>query len=318
MTRWHGRGTALQRVATVLPVVLLLGAAGCGGGVGRVGAPGQAQAPATTIHQHASTANGQPDDVIAGPQGADAQFVVECEFSHAGLDDPIVHPGMPGASHLHVFFGNVTTDAYSDLASLNAGDTTCDQRLDRAAYWAPALLDEGQLVEPVKSTAYYRAGIGVDPTIVQPYPAGLAMVAGNAAATSEQPVSVTSWTCGTGIERSATPPSCPDNRFLRLLVTFPDCWDGENLDSPNHIAHVAYSTGGQCSAAHPVPIPQLQFSVEYDHTGPTDGLELASGGLLTGHADFLNAWDPKKLATEVRSCLHRGVVCGITSGRKTG
>ena len=315
MTSTQGPLCVPRRAATTLLGVgfLLATTAGCGGDQGS--AVRAAQAPAVTTHQHSSTANGQPDEVITGPQGADAQFVVECAYSHAALDDPIVHPGMPGASHLHVFFGNVTTDAFSDLASLNAGDTTCEQRLDRAAYWVPALLADGQLVEPVKSTAYYRAGIGVDPTTVQPYPEGLEMIAGNAAATSEQPIEVTAWTCGTGGVRNAVPPVCPDSRYLRLIVTFPDCWDGENLDSRNHIDHVAYSAGGRCSEKHPVPIPQLQFSVEYDHTGPIEGLELASGGLLTGHADFFNAWDPRKLATEVRSCLHRGVVCGVTSGR---
>ena len=67
-----------------------------------------------------------------------------------------------------------------------------------------------------------------------------------------------------------------------------------------------------------MPVPQLQFSVEYPVSGSADGLELASGGLITGHADFMNGWDPAKLASEVDLCLHREVVCGVTSGRKTG
>ncbi len=261
---------------------------------------------------------GQPDHPIAGPQGNTPQFVVECDFSHAASDDPIVHPGKPGASHLHDFFGNTTTDAFSTYETLEAGTSTCEQQLDRASYWAPALLRDGQPIDPVKSTAYYRPGIGVDPTTVQPYPAGLMMVAGSAAATEPQPVSIVAWSCGTGIERAATPPTCPDGRDLRLLVTFPDCWDGANLDSEAHVGHVAYSSGGQCPAGFPVPVPQLQFSVEYPVTGPTDDLLLASGPIITGHADFFNAWDPAKLATEVTSCLHRQVVCGVTSGRKTG
>jgi len=262
--------------------------------------------------------NGTPDHAIAGPQGNVAQFVVECEFSHAGTDDPIVHPGRPGESHLHVFFGNVTTDAFSTLDTLESGATTCDQPLDRAAYWAPALLDDGQMLTPVKSTAYYRPGIGVDPTTVQPYPAGLAMVAGNAMATGPQSTSVVAWTCGTGIDREVTPPSCPDQRDLRLVVTFPDCWDGVHLDSDDHISHVGYSSAGVCPSTLPVPIPQLQFSVEYPVTGHHGLLELASGGVLTGHADFFNAWDEAKLTREVAQCLHRAVVCGVTSGRKTG
>ncbi|MBU6317568.1 MAG: DUF1996 domain-containing protein [Acidobacteria bacterium] len=268
-------------------------------------------------HTHLDTSDGKPDRVIAGPQGGRGQFVVECGFSHVGPDDPIVHPGQPGASHEHVFFGNTTTDAASTLVSLDAGGTTCDQQLDRAAYWAPALYDGTTMVTPVKSTAYYRAGLDVDPVGVQPYPGGLMMIAGNAAAAAEQPLEVVAWTCGAGIERSALPPECPPGRNLRLILTFPDCWDGVHLDTPNHIDHVAYSSGGVCPAAHPVAVPQLQFSVEYDHTGPIDGLALASGGLLSGHADFVNAWDADKLAGEVRLCLHRNVVCGVTSGKTT-
>ncbi len=65
-------------------------------------------------------------------------------------------------------------------------------------------------------------------------------------------------------------------------------------------------------------IPQLQFSVEYDHTGPAAGLELASGGLLSRHADFVNAWDPGKLAAEVELCIHRDLACNVTSDHADG
>ena len=275
--------------------------------------------PTSHVHQHADDRSlGEPDRPVAGPQGAIPQFLVECEYSHAAEDDPIVHPGEPGASHLHVFFGNTTTDADTTIESLATGDTTCDQRLDKAAYWAPALLRDGEMITPVKSTAYYRPGIDVDPTIVQPFPEGLVMIAGSAGAMEAQPVSIVAWTCGLGIEREVTPPECAPDRVLRLLVTFPDCWDGEHLDSGSHKAHVAYSSKGVCPGSHPVPVTQLQFSVEYPVSGNVDGLELASGGLLTGHADFMNGWDPDKLASEVALCLHREVVCGVTSGRKTG
>ena len=82
-------------------------------------------------------ASSQPDHAIAGPQGGKGQFVVACAYSHASLDDPIVFPGQPGASHRHVFFGNVTTDAASTIASLDSGGTSCEQQLDRAAALAP-------------------------------------------------------------------------------------------------------------------------------------------------------------------------------------
>jgi len=265
-----------------------------------------------------ATSLGQPDEPIAGPQGATPQFLVECQYSHAGSDDPIVFPGQPGQSHLHAFFGNTSVDAFTTIDSLAAGGTTCDQPLDKAAYWAPALLRGPEVLTPIKSTAYYRPGQGVEPSTVQPFPAGLVMVGGNSGATGEQPLSIVAWSCGAGIERAVRPPECTEARNLRLLVTFPDCWDGVNLDSPDHHGHVAYSSQGRCPQGYPVPVVQMQFSVEYPVWGPTDGLVLASGGLTTGHADFMNGWDQEKLASEVRLCLHREVVCGVASGRASG
>lgn len=255
--------------------------------------------------------------MITGPQGTRGQFVVECPLSHVAADDPIVYPGEPGASHRHAFFGNDSTDAFSTLASMSVAGTSCEQRLDRAAYWVPVLYDGVREVPAIKSTAYYRAGLDVDPTTVEPYPAGLVMIAGSAAATAPQPVEVVAWTCGVSGVRDVFPPACSPDRMLRLILTFPDCWNGRDLDAPDHIAHVAYSTGGHCPASHPHVMPQLQFSVEYDHHGDTSALRLASGEVITGHADFFNAWDETKLAAEVALCIHRDVVCGITSGRRT-
>ena len=282
---------------------------------------GASTAAGGTAHQHVHTdvtSLGQPDHPIAGPQGATPQFVVECDFHHMAADDPIVFPGQPGASHLHVFFGNDAVDAHSTTEQLLQHGTTCDQQLDKAAYWAPALLKDGEPLTPVKSTAYYRPGIDVDPTTVQAFPAGLMMVAGNAGTEKEQPVSIVAWSCGTGSTRDVTPPVCGEGRNLRLLVTFPDCWNGTDLDSPDHHAHVAYSSKGVCPEGFPVPVPQLQFSVEYPVSGQVDGLELASGGLISGHADFMNGWDQARLEREIDLCIHREVVCGITSGRKSG
>jgi Domain of unknown function (DUF1996) len=250
-----------------------------------------------------------------GPQGRVPQFVVECGFSHQAPDDPILHPGHRGRSHLHVFFGNTTTDADSTVADLAAGGTTCDQRRDLASYWAPALLDHGRVVEPGSAVAYYRPGVGVDPATVEPYPYGLKMLGGDPAADEPQSLDVVAWSCGTGSVREVTPPTCPESRPLRMAVSFPDCWDGENLDSPDHVSHVARSEGGACPDSHPVPVPQLLLTISYPITGGGHELALASGSVLTGHADFFNAWDEDKLRTEITSCIHRGLTCGVASNR---
>ena len=60
-------------------------------------------------------------------------------------------PGWTGMSHRHEFFGNTTTDADSTYESLSVGDTTCAQKLDRAAYWVPSLLDaDGEVMPPAR------------------------------------------------------------------------------------------------------------------------------------------------------------------------
>ena len=305
------RGRGLARGLVVAAALALVG--GCGGSPS--GDPGESGAGGARGQEVAAAATLRLSPTEPGPQGRVPQFVVECGFSHVAPDDPIVHPGHSGRSHQHVFFGNTTTDADSTVDDLAAGGTTCDQHLDLASYWAPALVDHGQVVEPSRAVAYYRPGVGIDPATVEPYPYGLMMVGGDQVAAEPQSLDVVAWSCGTGSERAATPPTCPDERPLRMAVSFPDCWDGERLDSPDHNGHVARSRDGACPGSHPVPMPQLLLTISYPITGGGHDLALASGSLLTGHADFFNAWDEDKLRTEVESCIHRGLTCGVASNR---
>jgi hypothetical protein len=253
-----------------------------------------------------------------GPQGGVPQFKVECGWSHAATDDPIVHPGQPGRSHRHDFFGNVATDARSTPSDLVGGDTSCQNKGDTAAYWAPAVLRDGVPVTPLGSVAYYRPGAGVDPSGVRAYPAGLVMIAGDGDADGPQPLEVAAWHCGASPVLHVEPPTCPRTAPLGVRIAFPDCWDGQRLDSDDHRAHVARSDDGRCPPGHAVAIPQLIFEVHYPITGDADGVELASGGRRGVHADFVNAWDQETLEREVRACLNRSKVCGVVSNRATG
>jgi len=253
-----------------------------------------------------------------GPQGNVPQFKVECGWSHAAPDDPIVHPGRPGRSHLHDFFGNTDTDATSTARDLIGGDTTCQNQLDTAAYWAPAVYRDGTPVVPTGSVAYYRPGTDVEPASMRAYPAGLVMISGDPTAAEPQPLDVAGWHCGASPVLRTEPPSCPRTAPLGVRIAFPDCWDGERLDSEDHRAHVAHSEEGRCPDGHPVVLPQLIFEVHYPITGDTAGLALASGGTHGVHADFVNAWDQAALEREVRVCLNRSKVCGVVSNRATG
>jgi hypothetical protein len=62
---------------------------------------------------------------------------------------------------------------------------------------------------------------------------------------------------------------------IRSVITFPTCWDGVNLDSPDHRSHVVYSDlkgtqandvgpTGRCPKSHPVVVPQVMFEVMWD------------------------------------------------------
>jgi len=231
-------------------------------------------------------------------------FVSGCRFSHRNNDDPIVFPGRPGLSHDHTFIGNNTTNASSTLDTLRTGSSSCRRAGDTAAYWVPTLIDAGgRPILPRAATVYYRRRTLAP---VQPFPPGFKLIAGNSKATAPQGLMVTSWNCGplTGIRPQATIPTCPDalRQGLALHVQFPNCWDGVDLDSPDHQSHMAYSVRGVCPAAHPVALPALQVNVRYPSAaGP--GHVLASGGQYSGHADFFNAWNQAVLTQLVDGCL---------------
>jgi hypothetical protein len=90
---------------------------------------------------------------------------------------------------------------------------------------------------------------------------------------------------------------------VELHVNFPDCWDGKHLDTPDHRSHMAYSRNWVCPASHPVKVPLIRLNIRYPLLDGR-GVELASGGQLTAHADFFNAWDERKLAKLVDACFH--------------
>jgi Domain of unknown function (DUF1996) len=254
----------------------------------------------------------------SSPSPRGTNFFSDCRFSHAAPDDPIVRPGLPGASHPHEFFGNTSTDARSSLASLLGHGTTCTRKADTAAYWVPALYRNGHVVKPLEAIIYYRIR-SIDR--VHPFPPGLKIVAGNAGATVPQSTRIVFWNCAYPpgpAEPSASVPKCSRPRprmlrrrsagYLRLNVNFPDCWDGKRLDSPDHRSHMAYSSRLRCPASHPVKVPSLRLTVAYPIPGGA-GLALASGGLYSGHADFFNAWKQGELKRLVEACAAEKTRC---------
>ncbi|MGX6603473.1 DUF1996 domain-containing protein [Micromonosporaceae bacterium Da 78-11] len=242
------------------------------------------------------------------------EFNAGCTVSHHLNDDPIIFPGMPGASHAHTFLGNTSTNASSTNASLLGHTvTTCTPAEDLSAYWIPSLLQNGAVIDPAGVTVYYGSRLA-DPSRTQPFPPGFRMIAGDAKL--QVPSSGNQFWCAgpggqTGRSADGNWPICAPTANLTYQLVFPDCWDGVHLDSPNHKDHIG-PTGpdGTCaSGKFPVTIPSLSFVIDYPVHGTTAGFALASGMASSMHGDFMNAWQPAAQAARVRNCIDQSAKC---------
>ena len=259
--------------------------------------------------------NVTPSHNVPPDKGGFHEFQANCTVSRTNLqDDPIVFPNMPGASHLHTFMGNTTTNAASTIDSLSKGSTTCLAKGDLSAYWMPTLFNGDTPVNPVgKMTIYYKTGVG-DYTSVRPFPKGLRFVVGNAKNTDAaafRKATEAGWECDRTDGSGDFPPYCTaaGNIQLNLRYQAPSCWDGLHLDSPDHQSHMAYPvdaghpTGMVCPADHPVAVPKLEFKMAWPVNGDMSKVHFASGAGPTFHYDFMNAWDPATLAAMVKGCI---------------
>lgn len=111
------------------------------------------------------------------------------------------------------------------------------------------------------------------------------------------------------------PHQCPDG--MRAQVFFPTCWDGKNLDSEDHVSHMAYPienfNDGSCPSTHPVKLVSLFYEmfVSVDQFPYQPGAWVWSFGDDTGlgfHGDFVDGWVDK---TVLQSALD---TCGDVSG----
>jgi hypothetical protein len=263
-------------------------------------------------------------------------------------DDPIVYPGQPGKSHLHQFFGNTKADAFSDYTSLRTtGESSCSNIMNRSAYWMPAMLDgKGFVVPPDYITIYYKRRVKSDPlcskigTACVDLPRGLRFIFGADMLNMAAPKTGGGYfNCqGTGAVSGHYPSivdaakNCPIGAQLGAVISAPECWDGKNLDSPDHRSHVAYSkyigqAYAQCPSTHPYVIPTFTLGAWYttdatlDRSGVWDGTfnswHLSSDNMpgmpmkpgTTFHTDWFGAWNDTVLARWHLGCIDKLLNC---------
>lgn len=267
-------------------------------------------------------------------------------------DDPLLYPGQPGKSHLHLVWGNTAFDANTTPATLAAsGTSNCNTgpfALNRSSYWTPILInDQGQVIRPDLIDVYYKRmtsrsaactkGSATFEGICIGLPNGIRFIFGWNALAPTAKVEGASWYCTKGdgkhydnlddVFRSG----CTAGATLVADTIAPYCWDGKNLDSPDHRSHMSYPSYGswgyrKCDADHPYLIPTQEnkafWTVTPDMIGTKpDGtiyarISLSSDAMLPGakpgqtlHADYIEKWDARAKALWLAGCIEQALSC---------
>jgi len=291
--------------------------------------------PAWQLGENGEPAPGNAPDVVGA-------FRFLCQAGHLAYDDPIVYPGQPGKSHLHQFFGNTETNAFSSYQSLRtSGNSTCMNDLNRSGYWIPAMFDgKGNVVKPEFVSIYYKRLPNTSPDCFTqgakgciPIPRGLRYVFGYDLVTNTTPTGGGYFNCDGPVGQcvaghfstiTEAAANCAPGCKIGAVINAPDCWDGKRLDSPGHREHMAnfgYGDWGypKCPDTHPYVIPTFTLGAWYPVSDDRADTWFLSSDIIPGkpqlkagesfHADWFGAWDDNILDGFENGCINDFLNC---------
>ncbi|KAF2639233.1 hypothetical protein P280DRAFT_56511 [Massarina eburnea CBS 473.64] len=251
--------------------------------------------------------------------------------------DPAVSPGQE-SSHLHSFDGGNGLALDTTFAGLQSSTCTSARiKPDNSLYWRPTLFWNGNntgfyRVPEKYLKVYYKFGdAGNVRANVTEFPENFQMLAGDAfkRADGANPGGIT-WAClgpnYSRIETNGFPngfTSCADG--FTTQITFPSCWNGQDINPKNASAHMAYpSNSGTGLDACPTGFKTARFPtifIEYWYDvsafdgqyKSTDTPWVLAQGDPTGfgwHADFRNGWAPGVLGKAIAPEGYCNCGCG--------
>jgi hypothetical protein len=267
--------------------------------------------------------------------------------------DPVVEPGNAPSAHVHhIVGGNAFNASMSGDVGARATCTTCQMAEDFSNYWTAQLYFKHPTngsyhkvpvipVQPLLGgsdgakgglTVYYtQFDLSKDNLASQPittFKPGFRMTVGSPTKTGTELPGL-SYQCMSGGNRGALVkdfPSSPCSGGLFTTHHFPACWDGKNLDSPDHQSHMyntvngeGFTNAGKCPSTHPVRVPQVTYETVWDTTkfnsmwtsGAKNPFVWSFEGTAAGtHADYMFGWkgDALQRAMAKSECFYDG--CG--------
>ncbi|KAL1687196.1 hypothetical protein GGG16DRAFT_62778 [Schizophyllum commune] len=242
--------------------------------------------------------------------------------------DPIMYPGNV-SNHVHTIMGGSNFGLDTNISALRDSEcTSMPIAQDKSNYWFPHLYfqwSNGSYTSlDAASTVYYLYDNDAG---VKAFPDDFRMIAGDENLRTFDNDSVSqhaiSFKClqfdGQPMEdyNGLPPVSCPAG--IRAQISFPSCWDGQNVDSDDHKSHMAYPSGGADTGTCDDPkfnvtVPRVFMEVSW-YTMDWDEIRgqamnasqpyVLSNGDTTGysyHADYIYAWEPDVLQTAIDTC----------------